>query len=177
MHIVGSAPPGPLRAWTASDDVSALTGLLHVAYRPLLAAGMQYLTGRQDDATTLRRIGGGRLCWVIDEPALLATVTLSPPHLVHGCDWYDRPEVASIGQVAVHPDWQGRGLGRVLMEHAECAAAHGGVTEVAVDTSEHAEHLIAWYRRQGYRYVGDADWNVTNYRSVVLSKTLAGITS
>lgn len=167
------ATVGAIRVWTDADDVSALTTLLHVAYRPLLDAGMQYLTGRQDNATTLRRIGGGRQCWVIDEPMLLGTVTFSPAHLVQGCDWYDRPDVASIGQVAVHPDWQGRGLGRVLMEHAEQAAAAAGVTEVAVDTSEHAQHLIDWYARQGYRYVGDADWNMTNYRSVVLSKSLA----
>ena len=63
------------------------------------------------------------------------------------------------------------------MEHAERAAAASGVTEVVVDTSEHAEHLIDWYKRQGYRYVGDADWDVTNYRSVVLSKTLTGSTT
>lgn len=168
---------GPVRPWTEADDVTALTALLHLAYSPLLVAGMTYLTGRQDDATTLRRIGGGRHCWVIDEPVLLATVTLSPPPLPHGCDWYERDDVASIGQVAVHPDWQGQGLGQVLMEHAERAAARLGVMEAAVDTSEHATHLIRWYQRQGYRHVGYADWDVTNYRSVVLSKTVGGVTA
>lgn len=87
----------------------ALTRLLHVAYKPLLDAGMQYLTGRQDEVTTRRRTGGGRLCWVIDEPVLLGTVTLSPPHLVQGCDWYDRVEVASIGQVACTRIGRGEG--------------------------------------------------------------------
>ena len=166
--------PGPVRAWSKNDDVAALTALLHIAYRPLLDAGLQYTAGRQDDATTLRRIGGGRKCWVIDEPVLLATVTLSPPPLPHGCEWYDRGDVASIGQVAVRPDWQGRGLGRVLMEHAERSAESSGVTEVAVDTSEHAHHLIDWYTGQGYRRVDWADWADTNYRSVVLSKTVGG---
>lgn len=164
---------GPIRAWTASDDVSALTALLHLAYKPLLDSGMQYLTGRQDDATTARRIGGGRLCWVIDQPQLLATVTLSPPHLVQGCPWYDRDDVASVGQLAVHPDWQGFGLGRALMSRAEEAAQDLGAAEVAIDTSEHAHHLIRWYEALGYRFVGHADWNVTNYRSVVMSKALA----
>jgi GNAT superfamily N-acetyltransferase len=82
--------------------------------------------------------------------------------------------VASIGQFAVHPDWQAQGLGQVLMEHAERAAASIGAREVAVDTSENAVHLIRWYEHQGYRLMGNADWNVTNYRSVVLSKTLGG---
>jgi GNAT superfamily N-acetyltransferase len=63
-------------------------------------------------------------------------------------------------------------LGRVLMAQAEEAAVALGAAEVAIDTSEHAHHLIQWYERLGYRLVGDADWDVTNYRSVVLSKTL-----
>lgn len=163
---------GPIRLWAAGDDISALTSLLHLAYKPLLDSGMEYVAGRQDDATTTRRIGGGRLCWVIDQPCLLATATLSPPHLVHGCAWYDRDDVASVGQFAVHPEWQGRGLGALLMSQAEQAARALAAAEVAVDTSEHAHHLINWYERLGYRFVGHADWNVTNYRSVVLSKTI-----
>ena len=172
VRLVEQPPVGPIRAWTDGDDVTALTALLRFAYGPLLDAGMQYLAGRQDPATTLRRIGGGRQCWVIDDPVLLATVTLSPPPLPHGCEWYDRDDVASIGQVAVHPDWQGRGLGKALMEHAESVAAKIGAVEAAVDASEQATHLICWYEKQGYRHVGYADWKVTNYRSVVLSKAL-----
>lgn len=165
---------GPIRAWTETDDVSSLTALLHLAYKPLLDSGMQYHAGRQDDAITARRIGGGRFCWVIDQPHLLATVTLSPPHLVRGCSWYDRDDVASVGQLAVHPEWQGHRLGTVLMRQAEEAARELGAAEVAVDTSERAHHLIDWYGRLGYRIVGDADWDATNYRSVVLSKSLVG---
>ncbi|MCA1713025.1 MAG: GNAT family N-acetyltransferase [Actinobacteria bacterium] len=133
---------------------------------------MQYVAAIQDDATTARRIGGGRLCWVIDQPRLLATATLSPPHLVHGCDWYERDDVASVGQLAVRRSWQGRGLGAKLMSHAEQAARTIGAAEVAVDTAEHATHLIQWYGSLGYRFVGHADWSATNYRSVVLSKRL-----
>ncbi len=41
-----------------------------------------------------------------------------------------------------------------------------------MDTSEQATQLIRWYEQQGYRHVGYADWDVTNYRSVVLSKAV-----
>jgi GNAT superfamily N-acetyltransferase len=169
---VQAQPPGPIRPLNPTDDISALTALLHLSAKPLLDRGMQYLTGRQEDSVTARRIGGGRQCWVIDQPHLLATVTLSPPDLVHGCAWYDRDDVASVGQLAVHPDWQRAGLGRALMVQAEKAAEALGAAEVAIDTSEHAHHLIRWYEKLGYRMVGDADWQVTNYRSVVMNKTL-----
>jgi hypothetical protein len=69
---------GPPRPWAASDDISALTGLLHSAYKPLLEMGLQYVAASQDDATTAQRIGGGRLCWVIDQPRNLPRTTTSP---------------------------------------------------------------------------------------------------
>jgi hypothetical protein len=47
-----------------------------------------------------------------------------------------------------------------------------GAAEVAVDTAEGVAHLIAFYRTRGYRQVGDAQWDHTNYRSVILSKRL-----
>jgi hypothetical protein len=52
--------------------------------------------------------------------------------------------------------------------HAACDGAH----EMALDTSEHAHHLIEIYKNRGYRFVEYAQWSVTNYRSVVLSKSL-----
>jgi DNA-binding protein Fis len=57
---VKQSPAGPIRPWTEVDDVTALTALLHVAYKPLLDADMQFLTGRQDDATTLLSIPQNR---------------------------------------------------------------------------------------------------------------------
>lgn len=49
-----------------------------------------------------------------------------------------------------------------------------GVKELACDTAEGAVHLIALYKKRGYRQVGTADWKGTSYISVVLSKTLVG---
>jgi len=43
---------------------------------------------------------------------------------------------------------------------------------VAVDTAEGAAHLITFYRARGYRQVAYAQWDHTNYRSVILSKRL-----
>jgi hypothetical protein len=31
---------------------------------------------------------------------------------------------------------------------------------------------IAWYTQLGYRHIEHADWGHTNYRSVIMSKTL-----
>jgi hypothetical protein len=47
-----------------------------------------------------------------------------------------------------------------------------GFSEIALDTSERAHHLIQMYEKRGYRFVEYFQWEVTNYRSVVLSKKL-----
>ena len=46
------------------------------------------------------------------------------------------------------------------------------IAEVTLDR-QGAEHLLEWYQRLGFRHVGYVQWNDTNYRSKVLSKTLA----
>ena len=43
---------------------------------------------------------------------------------------------------------------------------------VTLDTAEGAEHLIRTYEKRGYRFIEYVQWEVTNYRSVVMSKKL-----
>jgi hypothetical protein len=45
------------------------------------------------------------------------------------------------------------------------------VAELALDTSEHAEALIAMNTRRGYRFIEYAQWDSVNHRRV-LSKRL-----
>jgi hypothetical protein len=58
------------------------------------------------------------------------------------------------------------------MLHAEACAERDDAAELAVDTAEPARHLIDWYTRLGYRFIEYAQWDVTNYRSVVMSKPI-----
>jgi GNAT superfamily N-acetyltransferase len=87
-----------------------------------------------------------------------------------GSQWLDRPEIASLGQFAVAPELQGAGLGARLMALAEQRAFETGAVEIALDTAEPAEHLVALYQRRGYRVIEHARWSHTNYRSVIMSK-------
>jgi GNAT superfamily N-acetyltransferase len=81
--------------------------------------------------------------------------------------------VAVVSQFAVEPGFQGRGIGGRLLDHAEARARHLGAAQVALDTAEGAAHLIRLYAARGYRHVGTVRWDVTNYKSVVMSKGLA----
>lgn len=153
-------------------NVPELTGLLHRAYAGLAAQGLRYVASWQDDALTLKRAAGGQCFLLLRERRMVGTVVFRPAHLTSGCTWYDRPEVASFGQFAVEPDLQCHGLGGRLLELCEQRARETGAAELACDTAEPAEHLVRFYTRRGYRLVETARWEVTNYRSVILSKAL-----
>ncbi|MDO7869191.1 GNAT family N-acetyltransferase [Nocardioides jiangxiensis] len=58
-----------------------------------------------------------------------------------------------IGRLMVAPDLQGRGLGRVLLEHAE-AARPSDATAYRLFTGAASEANLRRYKRAGYRVVG-----------------------
>lgn len=56
-----------------------------------------------------------------------------------------------IENVAVAPAFQGRGLGRMLMAHAEDIAASLGFSELRLYTNKAFARNVEWYRGLGYR--------------------------
>ena len=163
-----------LRPLLPGDPLDELTAMLHRAYRPLAERGMQYLASHQDTAMTrTRALGPGCECIVaLCGGAFVGTIALTRAGWSKGTPWYERPGVAAFGQFAVDPAHQGRGIGGLLLGWAEARAAESGAAELACDTSEHAHDLIRLYTARGYRAVETVRWDVTNYRSVVLSKAL-----
>jgi GNAT superfamily N-acetyltransferase len=155
------------------DSISAITTLLHEAYAALAASGFRYVASHQDEEVTRRRLARGFPLIVERDGRMIGTVTLYPPHPEAFVPWYRRPDVHYFGQFGLLPEYQGRGIGRRMMDELERRARERGAAELALDTAEGAAHLLAWYERRGYRRIEIVQWPVTNYRSVVLSKTLA----
>ena len=62
-----------------------------------------------------------------------------------------RPDHLWIENVAVSPRWQGHGLGRLLLRHAETEARRLGLEELGLLTNERYLDNIAMYTRYGYR--------------------------
>ena len=161
------------RLLKAGDDLDALTELLHAAYRPLAEAGMRYVASYQDVAMTRRRIEGAETVVAISGGRLIGTVTWRKPGVKLGsAAHYNRPDVASFGQFAVAPSFQARGIGSRLLSIVEERSRASGAVELALDTSEDAAELIAFYRRRGYQFIDHVRWSEVNYRSVILSKQL-----
>ena len=169
-----------IRPIEAGDSIDELTELLHRAYRGLAEMGFRFFASHQTSEQTARRIAGAH-CWVAVSGGgrLVGTVCLSDDRRKHDsrCAYYQRPGVWTCNQFAVEPALRRRGIGAAMMDVVEGAAAACGAAEIALDTAEGAAHLIRYYERRGYRVVGHVQWEITNYRSVVMSKPLSGSSS
>ena len=162
-----------VKLFSEDDSIEELTGLIRNAYRQLADLGFRYWATHQSAEDTRERISKGE-CFVVktDAHRLIATITLNYPKNTTGCSWYDTSDVASFGQFAVAPGHQKNGIGSLLLQKVENRAKELGVKELSCDTAIGATHLIEMYRKKGFRKVGTADWEMTNYISVILSKSL-----
>ncbi len=173
-----------MRPLSPDDSFEEITALLHRAYGELAQMGFRYMATHQGPEITRERCESGQ-CLIVRAPPpgpllvsenqegeLIGTITFYDASRTRGCEWYDRPEVSSFGQFAVEPTLQRSGIGARLICEVEELARISRSGEIALDTAEGATHLIDLYKRRGYREVGIADWNETNYKSMILSKSL-----
>jgi GNAT superfamily N-acetyltransferase len=164
-----------IRRWTPEDSVEEITELLHLAYGALARQGMHYNASHQPPSQTLDRLTKGDSFIAVEAGSgkIVGTISVyrSSPKNWHA--YYCRSGLMYFGQFAVHPDFQGKGISKRLYQTVEDHARALGSTEMALDTAETAYDLIAMYRRWGFEIVDSADWDSTNYVSVIMSKPLA----
>ncbi len=161
-----------IRPFTDTDSLEELTELLHRAYAYLANLGLKFVATYQDVHVTRKRIAKG-ICLIAElDGRMVGTITFYPKEIGKPTPWMSRPDVAVIGQMGVEPRHQRQGIAARLMLAAEYCARDNNAAELALDTAEPATHLIEWYTRLGYRFVEYMQWDVTNYRSVVMSKKI-----
>jgi GNAT superfamily N-acetyltransferase len=163
-----------IRPLEPTDDLGELTELIHRAYAALGRMGLNYTGVDQSIEVTAERCADGEAWVVLDvEGALVATATLTFPDPFDSCKFFRDLGQVALNQVAVHPDVQRQGLGRMLIEQLEQRAIELGYRTIALDTAIPAQHLVEWYRRLGYEPIGEHQWEGKSYRSLVMHKVLS----
>jgi uncharacterized damage-inducible protein DinB/GNAT superfamily N-acetyltransferase len=167
-----------IRSLAARDSFADITELVHQAYAPLAARGMNFTAATQDEATTRRRAAQG-LCFIAQAGSeVVGTVTVCGPYDLATAQWAaDVPwfrdrDTAHFHQFAVAPAWQRKGVGRRLLLACEKWAREAGFKHLALDTALPATELRALYKRMGFADVGQVQWQGKTYRSVVMQKAL-----
>lgn len=120
---------------TDADAIRELTRAAYAKWVPLIGREPKPMTADYGAAVLAHRFDllhvDGRLA------ALIETIR-EPDHLL-------------VENVAVSPGFQGRGLGRRLMVHAESLAHELGFATIRLYTNQRFVENIALYRRLGYR--------------------------
>lgn len=65
--------------------------------------------------------------------------------------------LARLYSLAVDPDWQGKGIGRALMQATEGNAIAHGCVSMRLEVRADGAHARALYESQGYRQIGTVD--------------------
>jgi ribosomal protein S18 acetylase RimI-like enzyme len=139
---------GPVLRPATEADVPRLTELVKAAYGHYVdRLGGLPRPMTDDYAEVVRRF---RVTVAEREGELVGLIVL-------GVD----PEGFLVDNVAVDPSYQGRGVGRSLLEHAEDAARRAGFDSIYLYTHERMTENLALYSRIGYveydrRAQGDA---------------------
>jgi len=159
-----------IRTLKDSDSMEELTDLLHRAYAVLAEMGFRYYATHQTPKETKERITKGQCYVAVMDEKIVGTVTYYNTKNTHGSPFLNTLRVSHFGQLGVESHYQNKGIATKLIKYVEDIAIDNGDKELALDTAEGATHLIEWYEKLGYRFVEYTSWDVTNYRSVVMSK-------
>lgn len=163
-----------IRPLNKGDSITELTDLLHRSYKSLQDMGLKYVATWQDEEMTRKHVSKGDCFVATDNGKIIGTILLYGYFGDKGDvpDWYKSSDIRVFGKFAVDPEYQKQGIGSMLMVHIEEYARKLYLRELALDTAEEAKHLIDYYSKRGYRYIGNHQWSITNFRSVVMSKKL-----
>ena len=130
--------PQPVLRRATEADAPSITELVADAYRhyePLIGRTPMPMLIHYEEAVRTHDV------WVLEaNGSLVGIIELEP-----------RPDHLWIENVAVAPRWQGRGFGRLLLEHAEAEARGHGLEELGLLTNERYLDNITMYTRYGYR--------------------------
>ncbi|MEQ5843854.1 GNAT family N-acetyltransferase [Paraburkholderia acidicola] len=152
------------------DSFDELTAMLHRAFARLGEMGLNCTCVDQPVSITQARALSGDCHVAVCDGRIVGTMTLYAPDRDSPCELYRQNDVASVRQIGVEPEWQSRGIGAFMLAFAEHWAATRGYAELALDTPQPAAHLIAFYRRQGFRIGDFMRFDGKRYDSAILHK-------
>lgn len=148
------------------SDVTQIRTLVNEAYKELGDMGLNYTATYQDDAETRERMAQGRTFVLVSGKEIVGTI------LFYEKNYFTEKKSAYLGQFAISPDLKRQGLGSIIMDFCEQLANDEKYEAIQLDTAKPAEHLVEWYKKRGYKIVGEMHWEGKTYDSYIFEKTL-----
>ena len=132
---------------TTSTDLPSILELVNIAYRSKTLRGWT----SEADLIIGQRIDINQLKALITEHSELFVMQFND-HLI-GCVHLELYSAyCYIGMLTTHPNFQNKGIGKQLLQHAEkYAISHYSLNEFRISVLSAREELIQFYQRRGYQ--------------------------
>lgn len=138
-------------------EVDELVELIRESIRAMRDAGIdQWDDVYPDQQTILSDIRSGTAFVAVDVRVIVGMIVLNEhqePEYAE-VNWQCRGRPAVVHRLMVAPHWQGRGLARTLMRHAEGRAAALGFDCIRLDAFCGNTRALRFYEREGYHRAG-----------------------
>jgi ribosomal protein S18 acetylase RimI-like enzyme len=151
------------------SELSSQAGIGDIAIRPFSAEDQPFLarvaprmhpgqTASPRDPTTLDKffsdIGDANFLTKPDAQAFVATIDGQPCGVISffpDRDYFTDHPRAYVDNLAVAQEFEGKGVGRALLDHVARWARDHGYREIVLDVFAGNQRAIAFYERQEYR--------------------------
>jgi ribosomal protein S18 acetylase RimI-like enzyme len=143
-------------------DASAVAAVVHDAYVKYVARIGKPPGPMLDDYAA--RVATGQV-WVCDEGNAIAGILVLEPE----------PDHLLLDNIAVAPAWQGRGVGRMLLDFADAEALRTGLGELRLYTHVLMQENIALYSRLGWQEYARGEQ--AGFQRVFMRKRVGSVTA
>jgi ribosomal protein S18 acetylase RimI-like enzyme len=139
-------------------DLNAVWEFLKLSFRDVNRATVEYQRPRtkQRFLETYEEEGVEQLLFFVDRQIVAyaeCTFEIVGKDTWLNPSYFERKEMRPlyVEELAVHPEWGGRGVGSFVLEQLQHLARVRGLTHLVLEVAENNEHALAWYRKRGFR--------------------------
>ncbi len=139
-------------------DLNAVWEFLKLSFRDVNRATVEYQRPRtkQRFLETYEEEGVEQLLFAVDRKIVAyaeCTYEIVGKDTWVNPAYFERRDMRPlyVEELAVHPDWGGRGVGSFVLEQLQHLARVRGLTHLVLEVAENNEHALSWYRKRGFR--------------------------
>lgn len=164
-----------LRPRRPSDDgfIYRLSDRIFAPYSHHPTGSMASMLAERDALVWVVERGSSRWHAGTEEAPPVGFFVLGFEHLTRSFGPWYRPAVARLNAIGVQPDFHGRGVGRLLLEHAETVARDEGAVSLTLMTAETNARALRLFGSSGFqRLITLEQAYARGQRGVVMTKVL-----
>jgi ribosomal protein S18 acetylase RimI-like enzyme len=139
-------------------DIVPIMDLIRKAVRAMNDSGLfQWSEAYPNEEIITEDITAGTLYKITTGNVIAGIIVLNHQYFPEydALPWtFNDPHPLIIHRLCIHPDYQGQGLAKILMQFAEAYAVRNNYTSIRLDTGTLNTKALALYDGLGYRRVG-----------------------